>query len=230
MTMPSALINPRKGEVALGDAALRFPLDALERLHAAYVGDWWTEVVTGLGNLQPSALARCLRAARCPWPDAPLAEIADAVGDALCLAMNGKTRAALIDAQADAPAHVEQDVEKPVDDALERIRAAGYRAGLNPADVDTLTPWQIAKLVEVRGNDRWEELVHSAWLQGHLNALAWHIPKDYPKTPNELLKKAETSKAPKSVEQQKRELQAFIFAVTGKWKSLDPDKPDDPTT
>ncbi|HEV7293498.1 MAG TPA: hypothetical protein VGN79_14380 [Devosia sp.] len=215
------MINPRKGEVALGEGILRFDLDALERLQAAHGVEWWQSIVTGLGNLQPSMLYRCLQAAKAPWPDLPLSDIADAVGDALCLSMNGKTRADLIEDQAE-PAEADGEApEKPTQDPLDRIRAAAYRMGLDPADADVLTPWQIAKVVEIRADDRWEELVHSSWLTAHLCSVGWHMPKDFPKTPNDLLKKAEPAKAPKTREEQILQMQAFIYAVTGKWKSLE---------
>lgn len=218
--MHSALTNPRRGEVALGTGVVRFDLDALERLQSAHGPEWWQVIVTGLGNLTPSMLSRCLQAARTPWPDLPLADIADAIGDALCLSMNGKTRADLIESQAAKPATTEKD-DAPADDPLERIRYAAYRVGLDPADADVLTPWQIAKVVEVRGEDRWEELVHSSWLTAHLSVVGWHVPKDFPKSPAELLKKADPRpKAPMT----KRDWQAFIFGVTGNWK----DFPDDP--
>ena len=69
------------------------------------------------------------------------------------------------------------------------------------------------------GEDQWETIVSGAWLQGHLGAIGWHIPKNYPESPAALLKKAEPKKP-----MQARDWEAFIFGVTGRRIKV-PDSP-----
>lgn len=62
--------------------------------------------------------------------------------------------------------------------------------------------------------------MNGAWLQGHLGAIATHLPAKFPKSPSELLKKSEPKK-----QMGAKDWQAFIFSVTGKKIDI-PEQPD----
>jgi len=52
-----------------------------------------------------------------------------------------------------------------------------------------------------QGDAAWERVVQSAWLTGQLVTIGHHIPKDYPKSIDKLLGRAEPAPKPATAQQ-----------------------------